>query len=295
MSTETTQPTPFVPTEALAKKILAVVDAGLSRGLGRPIPGRMCVEAAVCYAMDLPHSDRPTCVGEAVRITKITLNDSTRWSDPLDRANGLRALSIAQLGSNHISQYEFSRRMYEKSAKILLPKILRIIPRIPALEAIHGAAEETATIYEKGGLSAGKLELEKIAVYLGQKLKEVQNIDTPLATAILYLQDSLSEYVVHLNAYEKWGYREEEFLKQENGLPIVPQDEEFASSAARVAIYGGLAFLFSKVGKELGQDPSYYVKLTAGLALEVLKEMESPGCQFLYLLDQPSSQPPAAV
>ena len=60
---------------ALAKKVLNIVDQGLCEGMGRPIPGLMCVEAAVCYAMGLPHGDEPPCVSPAVRKLKICLND----------------------------------------------------------------------------------------------------------------------------------------------------------------------------------------------------------------------------
>ena len=86
-------------TEELAGKVLHVVDHGLIAGLGQPIPGRMCVEAAVCYAMGLRHSDKPTCVDECLRHLKIQLNDSTIWSNNMARAKGLRRLAIAQLGT----------------------------------------------------------------------------------------------------------------------------------------------------------------------------------------------------
>src|ERR1700679_473096 len=82
----------------LAKKVLSVVDAGLVSGMGVPEPGKMCVEAAVCYAMGLPHSDEPTCVSPALRRLKIRLNDS-RWSSDAARTKGLRRLAVAQLGS----------------------------------------------------------------------------------------------------------------------------------------------------------------------------------------------------
>jgi hypothetical protein len=48
-------------TESVARKVLKTVDAGLCSGLGNPTPGEMCVEAAVCYALDLPHGDEPSC------------------------------------------------------------------------------------------------------------------------------------------------------------------------------------------------------------------------------------------
>lgn len=40
-------------TPEIAKKLLETVDAGLISGVGNPIPGEMCVEAAVCYAFQI--------------------------------------------------------------------------------------------------------------------------------------------------------------------------------------------------------------------------------------------------
>lgn len=54
----------------IAKKVLATVDAGLVLGMGESVPGQMCVEAAVCFAYGLPHSDNPPCVGHAVRTNE---------------------------------------------------------------------------------------------------------------------------------------------------------------------------------------------------------------------------------
>lgn len=44
-------------TRKIAVRVLEVVDAGLVSGVGSPEPGKMCVEAAVCYALGLPHGD----------------------------------------------------------------------------------------------------------------------------------------------------------------------------------------------------------------------------------------------
>ena len=38
----------------VALKVLQTVDAGLVRGVGKPVPGQMCVEAAVCFALHDP-------------------------------------------------------------------------------------------------------------------------------------------------------------------------------------------------------------------------------------------------
>ena len=84
-----------------ARKVAEVVGKGLRRGMGNPTPGKMCVEAAVCYAMGLPHSDEPPCVSDAVRAAKIRLNDSN-WSSDRARGNGMLAVAVGQLGSKGV-------------------------------------------------------------------------------------------------------------------------------------------------------------------------------------------------
>lgn len=46
-------------TRAIAIKVRDFVDAGLVQGMGVQVPGQMCVEATVCAALGLPHSDDP--------------------------------------------------------------------------------------------------------------------------------------------------------------------------------------------------------------------------------------------
>ena len=85
-------------TEPMVRKLLGVLDHGLVKGLGEREPGKFCVEAAVCYALDLPHGDDPGCVANSVRQLKIRLNDS-HWSSNKARAEGLRRLAVIQLGT----------------------------------------------------------------------------------------------------------------------------------------------------------------------------------------------------
>jgi hypothetical protein len=124
-----------------ARKVLAVVDAGLVNGVGNPIPGEMCVEAAVCYALGLPHGDDPKCVGEAVRAFKISLNDSS-WSSTKARAKGMRRVAIAQLGSNKINQKEFAKQLAIGTVQKIVPLALRAAASaIPShAEALNAAA-----------------------------------------------------------------------------------------------------------------------------------------------------------
>jgi hypothetical protein len=61
----------------VAQRVLDVVECGLTSGVGIQKPGKMCVEAAVAFAMGLPHGDQPLkCVAGEVINAKIDLNDS---------------------------------------------------------------------------------------------------------------------------------------------------------------------------------------------------------------------------
>jgi len=112
-------------TNEIAQKVLSVVDAGLVNGLGKPQPGQMCVEAAVCYALGLPHGDDPKCVAPSLRHLKIKLNDS-HWSSAKARAAGLRRLALVQLGSaGTLDEKEFVARCAMLSIRTCVPVALR--------------------------------------------------------------------------------------------------------------------------------------------------------------------------
>ena len=129
-------------TREMAARVREVVDAGLSAGLGVATPGQMCVEAAVCYALGLPHGDDPGCVDPAVRRLKIRLNDSAAWPSASARAAGLRRLAIAQLGSRGaIDTPRFAQRVAEMTIRTVVPAALRAAAR---LNSTHAAALESA-------------------------------------------------------------------------------------------------------------------------------------------------------
>lgn len=140
-----------------ARRVLEVVDAGLSDGIGKPVPGQMCVEAAVCYALGQPHSDEPPCVNDAVRRFKIRLNDSP-WSSNEARAAGMRRLAIAQLGTNDPSfdEKQFVEVLVDQTIRKIVPYALRCAIR--AADGEHKAAlEEAAMRCERdGNLEAAK-------------------------------------------------------------------------------------------------------------------------------------------
>ena len=107
-------------------KFDAILARGLSAGLGVR-DGQMCIEAAICAALDLPHGDKPSCVEPAVRTYKIALNDSA-WSSTRARAAGLRDLGIAQIGSARIvAGRVFARRLAEQTIRVLIPQLFRSV------------------------------------------------------------------------------------------------------------------------------------------------------------------------
>jgi hypothetical protein len=113
-------------TEAMAAKVLEVVDCGLSHGLGKPEPGYLCVEAAVAYAMGEGHTDKPSCVAPAVRHLKIVLNDAKWWQSNESRAKGLRRLALAQLGTvGTLDEREFAERVSLVAVRVMVPRALR--------------------------------------------------------------------------------------------------------------------------------------------------------------------------
>ena len=133
----------YILDEALAKRVIAVVSKGLSCGLGTPVPGSMCVEAAVCYAMNLPHGDEPTCVHADVRKFKIHLNDSS-WSSNKARAEGMLRIAIAQLGSESIDIQIFKQELQRLTIKRIVATALREAAKLHPEQKHKDALEQAA-------------------------------------------------------------------------------------------------------------------------------------------------------
>jgi len=149
-------------TREIAIKVRDTVDCGLTSGMGKPIPGEMCVEAAVCFAMGLPHSDEPTCVSKAFRSLKIALNDGP-WSDNKARAKGLRRLAIVQLGSSEIDDNEFARRVVEMTIRKIVPIAMRAAALIHPMPEHKLALENSALLCEKEGTESAAKSAAKSA------------------------------------------------------------------------------------------------------------------------------------
>ena len=112
--------------EEIIPKFDAILERGLCTGLGDR-DGQMCIEAAICAALDLPHGDEPACVDPIIRVYKIALNDKN-WSSPQARAKGLRNLGIAQIGSKDVIDGKlFIKKLTIKNIQILIPTLFKDI------------------------------------------------------------------------------------------------------------------------------------------------------------------------
>ena len=135
--------------EPVAKKILDLLSHGLVSGLGKPVPGQMCIEAAVNYALGRPHGDDPGCVHESLRQLKIRLNDAN-WSSNMARAKGLTRLGLAQLGSKGaLDTKEFRERVNTLRIKMLVPIRFRLAAKKQKTAEHRGLLESAALMLEQ--------------------------------------------------------------------------------------------------------------------------------------------------
>jgi len=134
-----------------AVRVLEVVDQGLVSGLGNGKPGHICVEAAICYALDMPHGDQPECVANCIRRYKIRINDAS-WSSNAARTAGMRRAAIAQLGSDFLDlpenrqlRKEFVMYLTEQVIRQILPVMLRAVA-LRFKDKIHAEAMVEAAL-----------------------------------------------------------------------------------------------------------------------------------------------------
>jgi hypothetical protein len=152
---------PFTIDTALVEKILGVIDVGLISGKGIPQPGRMCVEAAICFALGEPHGDEPSCVAPAVRRFKIALNDAA-WSSDLARAKGLRRIAIAQLGSaGTVNEIRFAKVIIGQTIRRIVPIVLRAAAAVIQIPKHRESLKFAALRCERKGSLRSSLRQER--------------------------------------------------------------------------------------------------------------------------------------
>jgi hypothetical protein len=224
-----------------------VLSHGLVCGLGTPIPGEMCVEAAVCYAFGLPHSDRPPCVGAAVRTFKIKLNDS-KWSSNIARANGLKRLAVAQLGSATLNQIEFTEKLAIKTLNVLIYELFR---ELKFNEKILVSCKNASTLKEAVRAADAAAAAAARAAYTAADARAVRIAAAAAADAAdaARAADAAADATVARAAVTR-----------------------AAAAAARAA-----------AARAADADNDKYLNMSAEIATEILIEMKSEGSKFLHL------------
>ncbi len=238
-------------TRDVAAKVLSVVDAGLVSGIGDPIPGRMCVEAAVCYALGLPHGDEPSCVASALRRLKIRLNDSS-WSSDRARAKGLRRLALAQLGSaGTLDEKEFVRRVVDYALRVSTPAALR------------AAASIQKDPNHKSKLIAAAARCEKEASReAAMGAKEIAYAADAAANACAA---AYAAYAANAAAYAAYAYAAD------------------AAANACAAAYAADAAAYAADAAAYAYARDKSLAEYAETVVQILIDMKAPGCQWLDL------------
>ena len=210
----------------------SILAQGLSAGIGER-EKQVCIEAAICQVLGLPHGDDPQCVAPAVRAFKIALNDK-HWSSPQARAKGLRDLGLAQLGSiDTINSAQFAKRLSEQTIRILIPTLFR-------------------------ELFSGNL---KLLAHADRCEKE----GTPTAA---YVAADAAYVAAHADAA----------VKRVAYANVAAYSAAATNSAADAAAYANDAAYYSDAAPD---DADKYLILSAKIALDILKEMGSPGVTLL--------------
>ncbi len=293
--------------EALASKVLSVIDAGLVAGLGEPVPGKMCVEAAVCYAMGLPHSDEPTCVSPALRHLKINLNDAA-WSSDTARTRGLRRLGLAQLGSAGVlDEQEFARRCSVIAIQKYVPIALRIAASAqtniacaqaltaaaklcsddPSIEnanaanaaanAAYAAANADAAAYAAAAAAAAATYAAHAAAYAAaaaaNAANAAANADAAAAYAAAYAAANAANAAA--DAAEAANAAADAAEAADAAADAAAAAYAAAYAAANAADAAANAAARDSVLAEFGED-----------VVQILIEMKAPGTQWLYLTEE---------
>jgi hypothetical protein len=248
----------------IVTKVLETVDAGLVKGVGNPKPGEMCVEAAVCFAMGLPHGDEPTCVSRALRAIKIRLNDSN-WSSNNARAKGLRRLAVAQLGSaNVLDDKEFTKRVVDLAIRKSVLEALRSAASICKDAHKQTAMLDAAKRCEIEGTREACLEAKNAAdaAYAANAAAAYAAADAAAYADAADAADAAADAAAYANAAAYAAYAADAANAAAN-----------AADAAYAAAYADAA--------DAARDKSLADFCES--VVQILIDMNAPGCQWLYL------------
>lgn len=269
-------------------RLEALLTRGLCVGMGSA-DGQMCIESVIAIATGEPFSDKPTCVEPAVRAFSIPLNDAP-WSSPQARAAGLRALLIAQIGSRDVvNGDEFGKRLAEKHIRTLIPTLFRkVFPDNPACLAAAARCEQEGTA-EAAEAAWGAAEVARAAWAAARAAAARAAAEAPAEVAkaaaeraewAAWAAADAAEAAAEAAASAAWAAKATEAAAR--AAWVAKGAAEAAEAAAEVA----RAERTAKVAKGAaeaawGAAGDKYLRLSASLAVGVLRELGSPGCAFL--------------
>ena len=258
----------FVITESLVRKLVETVDAGLSQGVGEQTPGKMCVEAAISYALGERHSDGPSCVDPVVRLAKISLNDA-EWSSNRARARGMRRVAIAQLGSKYmIDSVRFVALLSEYVIREVVPVALRWAAQVNPSHA--ALLEERAIQCEAEGTSYAARAASDAALAASDAARAASDAARAASYAARYAARAASDAALAASdAARAASYA----ARAASDAAIAASDA--ASDAALAASYAA---------RDVESDR--ILSLCASLMVRALQECGSPGCAWLWLVDE---------
>jgi hypothetical protein len=276
-------------TREVATKVLELVDCGLSYGLGEPKPGKMCIEAVVCFALGLPRGDNPPCVAPAIRRLKIKLNDS-HWSSNTARAKGMRRLALVQLGSaGTVDEHEFVKRCADFAIRKMVPIALRAAAKLQTdaahrqvlldaanrcevegtRESAQGARKAAADAADAADADAADAAAYAAAAYAAYAAAYAADADAADAAAYAAAAADATAYA----AYAAYAYA----------------DADAAAYAAAYAYAAADAAAYAAYAAYAADAAAYALKrdeILSGFAesvVQILVELGAPGAQWLDL------------
>jgi hypothetical protein len=253
---------------AVVPKFDAILARGLSNGLGRQ-DGQMCIEAAICAALDLPHGDDPACVDPVVRQFKIRLNDKA-WSSPQARAAGLRDLGIAQLGSKGtIDGRVFATKLAEQLIRVLIPTLFREV--FPTNAKCLAAADRC----EREGTQEAAREARSSA-YAAYAAAYAAYAAAYAASADAYAASAAADAAYAAVAAAAYAAYAAAAAADAAAYASASADAAAADAASASASASADA---AAVARSRARDR--YLTLMATLARDVLRELKSPGAVWL--------------
>jgi hypothetical protein len=245
--------------KTIVPKFDAILSRGLCSGVGKR-EGQMCIEAAICAVLDLPHGDDPKCVTPAIRSYKIALNDK-RWSSTQARAEGLRDLGIAQIGSRGVVDgVEFAKRLAEGTIRILLPTMIRETKRLAADAELMRLAD----VCEKEG-SLGWARALRARLYAAYAAADAAAYAA--ADAAAYAAADAAAYAAAYAAADAAAY--------------AAADAAAYAAAYAAADAAAHAADAADAASDADARRDRFLRLSASIALQILIDLKSPGAEWI--------------